>query len=389
MRQTSMPGGAGLVLSGGGARGAYQAGVLRGIADVLGDEANRAPFRVLTGISAGAINATFTAAGGAAFGTATEALWDVWRHLRMENVIRTDFGSFSGLGLRWMFNLGVSGSSGTQRHSTHLIDATPLREYLREQIDLEAIRQHVRHGVLRGVAVTATSYASGTAITFFDAASDVNPWARTARMGQRTALELQHVLASAAIPILFPPIRVGGCWYGDGGVRMTAPLSPAIHLGAERVLAIGVRYQRPDDHVRELNEGNIMRKVTLADIGGTMLNAAFLDSLEADAERMARINGTVALLTPEQKLMQQSPLHVVPLLMVRPSRDLGALVSDQLVNFPSILRHLLRGIGASDDSGGDLLSYLSFDPAYTVPLLELGRADALAQRTAIEQFFTA
>ncbi len=389
MRQTSMPGGAGLVLSGGGARGAYQAGVLRGIADVLGDEANRAPFRVLTGISAGAINATFTAAGGAAFGTATEALWDVWRHLRMENVIRTDFGSFSGLGLRWMFNLGVSGSSGTQRHSTHLIDATPLREYLREQIDLEAIRQHVRHGVLRGVAVTATSYASGTAITFFDAASDVNPWARTARMGQRTALELQHVLASAAIPILFPPIRVGGCWYGDGGVRMTAPLSPAIHLGAERVLAIGVRYQRPDDHVRELNEGNIMRKVTLADIGGTMLNAAFLDSLEADAERMARINGTVALLTPEQKLMQQSPLHVVPLLMVRPSRDLGALASDQLVNFPSILRHLLRGIGASDDSGGDLLSYLSFDPAYTVPLLELGRADALAQRTAIEQFFTA
>ncbi len=389
MRQTSMPGGAGLVLSGGGARGAYQAGVLRGIADVLGDEANRAPFRVLTGISAGAINATFTAAGGAAFGTATEALWDVWRHLRMENVIRTDFGSFSGLGLRWMFNLGVSGSSGTQRHSTHLIDATPLREYLREQIDLEAIRQHVRHGGLRGVAVTATSYASGTAITFFDAASDVNPWARTARMGQRTALELQHVLASAAIPILFPPIRVGGCWYGDGGVRMTAPLSPAIHLGAERVLAIGVRYQRPDDHVRELNEGNIMRKVTLADIGGTMLNAAFLDSLEADAERMARINGTVALLTPEQKLMQQSPLHVVPLLMVRPSRDLGALASDQLVNFPSILRHLLRGIGASDDSGGDLLSYLSFDPAYTVPLLELGRADALAQRTAIEQFFTA
>ncbi len=389
MRQTSMPGGAGLVLSGGGARGAYQAGVLRGIADVLGDEANRAPFRVLTGISAGAINATFTAAGGAAFGTATEALWDVWRHLRMENVIRTDFGSFSGLGLRWMFNLGVSGSSGTQRHSTHLIDATPLREYLREQIDLEAIRQHVRHGVLRGVAVTATSYASGTAITFFDAASDVNPWARTARMGQRTALELQHVLASAAIPILFPPIRVGGCWYGDGGVRMTAPLSPAIHLGAERVLAIGVRYQRPDDHVRELNEGNIMRKVTLADIGGTMLNAAFLDSLEADAERMARINGTVALLTPEQKRMQQSPLHVVPLLMVRPSRDLGALASDQLVNFPSILRHLLRGIGASDDSGGDLLSYLSFDPAYTVPLLELGRADALAQRTAIEQFFTA
>ena len=386
MRQSSMPGGCGLVLSGGGARGAYQAGVLRGIADVLGDEANRGPFRVLTGISAGAINATYAAAGGAAFGTATEGLWEVWRHLRMENVIRTDFGSFSSLGLRWMFNLGIGGASRKQ-NATHLIDATPLRDFLREQIDTEAIHKHVRDGVLRGVAVTATSYASGTAITFFDGAPDVQPWSRTARMGQRVVLEMPHVQASAAIPILFPPVRVGACWYGDGGVRMTAPLSPAIHLGASQVLAIGVRYQRPDDHVRELNEGNWMRNVTLADIGGTMLNATFLDSLEADAERMTRINGTVSLLTDQQKSQQKSPLHVVPLLMIRPSRDLGALAADQLANFPSILRHLLRGVGASDDSGGDLLSYLSFDPAYTVPLLELGRADALAQRSQIEAFF--
>ncbi len=387
MRQSSMPGGCGLVLSGGGARGAYQASVLRGLADVLGDEANRGPFRVLTGISAGAINATYTAASGARFGDAAAGLWDVWRNLRLENVIRTDFGSLSKLGLRWVFDLGLGGGGGAKRMATHLIDATPLRDFLREQIDAEAIRHHIHTGTLRGVAVTATSYASGTAITFFDAAPDVQPWARTARMGQRTPIELQHVLASAAIPILFPPVRVGACWYGDGGVRMTAPLSPAIHLGASSVLAIGVRYQRPDQQVRELNEGNRMPGVTLADIGGTMLNAAFLDSLEADAERMTRINGTVGLLTDEQKRHQISPLHVVPILMIRPSRDLGALASDQLANFPSFLRHLLRGIGASDDSGGDLLSYLSFDPAYTVPLLELGRADALAQRSAIEAFF--
>ncbi len=388
MRQTSMPGGHGLVLSGGGARGAYQAGVLRGIADVLGDEANRAPFRVLTGISAGAINATYAAAGGAAFGTATEGLWEVWRQLRMERVIRTDFGTLSSLGLRWMFNLGIGGGSGNKQHSTHLLDASPLRDFLREHIDAEAIRHNVRSGILRGVAVTATSYASGTAITFFDAAPDVQPWARTARMGQRTALELHHVLASAAIPILFPPVRVGGCWYGDGGVRMTAPLSPAIHLGAASVLAIGVRYQRPDEQTRELNEGNNMHNVTLADIGGTMLNAAFLDSLEADAERMTRINSTIALLNEDQKRQQATPLHVLPVLMIRPSQDLGALAAGQLANFPSFMRHLLRGIGASEDAGSDLMSYLSFDPAYTVPLLELGRADALAQRTNIEAFFT-
>lgn len=385
MRQSSMPGGAGLVLSGGGARGAYQAGVLRGIADILGDEADRGPFRVLTGISAGAINASFSAAYGSRFGEATEALWDVWRRLRMENVIRTDFGSLSGLGMRWVMNLGL-GSAASRQRATHLMDASPLQDYLREHIDTEAIRHHVRNGTLRGVAVTATSYASGTAITFFDAAPDVGPWARSARMGQRVELELPHVLASAAIPILFPPVRIGACWYGDGGVRMTSPLSPAIHLGAAKVLAIGVRYQRPDDHVRELNEGNRMREVTLADIGGTMLNAAFLDSLESDSERMARINGTIALLTEEQKRQQKSPLHVIPLLSMRPSQDLGRLAADQLPNFPTVLRHLLRGLGASDETGGDLMSYMSFDPAYTVPLLELGRADALAQRSAIEAF---
>ena len=388
MRQSSMPGGCGLVLSGGGARGAYQAGVLRGIADVLGREADRGPFRVLTGISAGAINASFLAAGGSAFGEAAAGLWEVWRQLRMDRVFRTDFGSLSGLGVRWMVNLGLGGDAAHQR-STHLLDATPLREFLRETIDVEAIRAHIQHGTLRGVAVTATSYASGTAITFFDGAPDVAPWARSARMGQRATLSLGHVLASAAIPVLFPPVRVEACWYGDGGVRMTAPLSPAIHLGAARVLAIGVRYQRPDAMTRELNEGNRMPKVTLADIAGTMLNATFLDSLEADGERMTRINHTVALLDDDQKRRQQNPLHVVPLLMIRPSQDLGQLAADQLGNFPGLLRHLLRGLGASDDTGGDLLSYLAFDPAYTLPLLELGRADANAQRAAIEAFFAA
>jgi NTE family protein len=387
MRQSSMPGGCGLVLSGGGARGAYQAGVLRGIADVLGDEANHGPFRVLTGISAGAINATYAASGGARFGDAVTDLWDVWRHLRMENVVRTDFGSLTSLAMRWMVNLGIGPRASVKQPATHLIDASPLREFLREQIDTEAIRHHVRDGTLRGVAVTATSYASGTAITFFDAAPDVQPWARSARMGQRAPLAMEHVLASAAIPVLFPPVRVGGCWYGDGGVRMTAPLSPAIHLGSARVLAVGVRYQRPDDQVRELNEGNLMPEVTLADIGGTMLNAAFLDSLESDAERMTRINHTIALLNEDQRRRQPSPLHVLPLLVIRPSMDLGKLASDQLANFPGLLRHMLKGLGASEDSGGDLLSYLSFDPAYTVPLLELGRADAHAQRSAIEAFF--
>ena len=388
MRFSSMPGGNGLVLSGGGARGAYQAGVLRGIADVLGDEAERGPFDILTGISAGAINATTLAAEGRNFRAGAEKLWDTWQHLRLENVIRTNFGSVSGMGLRWLMNLGFGGNA-TERRSTHLLDASPLQDFLRDAVDTEAIRQHIARGNLRGVAVTATSYATGTAITFYDAAADIQPWSRSARMGLPAPLTLHHILASAAIPILFPPVRINGCFYGDGGVRMTAPLSPAIHLGASRVLAIGVRYQRPDAQTRELNEGSRMDDVTLADIGGTMLNASFLDSLEADAERMTRINATVSLLTPEQRARHPLGLHRVPLLMIRPSRDLGALAADQLANFPAMMRHMLRGVGASEDAGADLLSYLAFDPAYTVPLLELGRADARAQEASIRAFFDA
>lgn len=387
MRQTSMPGGNGLVLSGGGARGAYQAGVLRGMADVLGDDAERGPFDILTGISAGAINATALAAEGRNFRRGAENLWETWRRLRMDKVIRTNFGSVSGTGLRWLVNLGFGGSGSSDRRSTHLLDASPLKDFLRDTIDTEAIRRHIANGNLRGVAVTATSYATGTAITFFDAAQDVRPWSRSARMGLPAPLTMHHILASAAIPILFPPVRIDGCFYGDGGVRMTAPLSPAIHLGARRVLAIGVRYQRPDAQTRELNEGSRMDQVTLADIGGAMLNASFLDSLEADAERMTRINATVSLLTPEQRAHQPLGLHRVPLLMIRPSRDLGQLAADQLANFPAVMRHMLRGVGASEETGADLLSYLAFDPAYTVPLLELGRADALDQADAIRAFF--
>jgi NTE family protein len=183
-------------------------------------------------------------------------------------------------------------------------------------------------------------------------------------------------------------VRIEQEWYGDGGIRLTSPLSPALHLGAERVIAIGIRYQRPDDQTRAMNEAApAMTDISVADVAGVVLNGTFLDSLEADAERMQRINQTIGLMTDEQASLHPHQLRVVPLLMLRPSQDLGRLAAEEFHRFPAMLRYMLRGLGASDEKGWDLLSYLSFDRGYTVPLLELGRADTVAQRDAILEFF--
>lgn len=382
-----MHGGAGLVLTGGGARAAYQAGVLRGIAEVLGDAAGGQPFPILTGLSAGALNAAFLAAHADDFLSATEALWDVWAHLRVEDVFRTSPGSLGALGVGWIRDLAFGGAL-RRSSSTHLLDTTPLRRFLDSIIDFDAIARNVDSGCLRGVAISATSYHTGTAISFYDAAPDVQPWARTSRLGKRARLELPHVLASAAIPILFAPVRIEDEWFGDGGIRLTSPLSPALHLGADRLIAIGIRYQRPSEVTRALNEtAPPMADISAADIAGVVLNGTFLDSLEADAERMQRINQTIGLMTDDQAALHPHRLRVVPLLMLRPSQDLGQLAAEEFHRFPAMLRYMLRGIGATDEKGWDLLSYLSFDRGYTVPLLELGRADTLLQRDAVRAFF--
>jgi NTE family protein len=202
----------------------------------------------------------------------------------------------------------------------------------------------------------------------------------------RETLTLDHVMASSAIPIFFPPVRLSGSFYGDGCIRLTAPLSPAIHLGADRVLAIGIRYFRPKGITEQLNKTIYDDKISLVNIVGVLLNAVFLDSLESDHERMERINRAVSALTPEQRAAHPDKLRVIPVLAVKPSKDLGSLASEQFERFPRALRHLLRGLGASVDTGWDLLSYLAFDSAYTRRLLELGREDALAMKDQLLAF---
>ncbi|MDB4986209.1 MAG: Patatin, partial [Myxococcaceae bacterium] len=228
-------------------------------------------------------------------------------------------------------------------------------------------------------------------------------------------LTVPHVLASSAIPMFFPPVDIDGAWFGDGCVRLSAPLSPAIHMGAQRVVAIGIRYARTPQETDALNSPtNLGRSMapplsrggprsrrsvveiagprprpTISEISGVLLNAIFLDSLDSDVERMERINATLSLLTEEQHTRMRYPLRSIPLLVLRPSRDLGSLAIEQYRRFPRTLRHLLRGIGASGESGWDLVSYLAFEPAYIERLMELGYDDTHARGREVAAFFAA
>ena len=375
----------GLVLTGGGARGAYQVGVLRGIAELLGGSLDSTPFRVLAGVSAGAINASFLATQASDFAAATEGLWQLWARLHMDGVFDTSPAALSRNGARLVAELGLGGLVRTRRVN-HLLDTKPLRRLLEQEVRADVIAEKVRRGVLHGVAVTATNYDTGAAVTFFQGPAEAAGWCRSARMAVRGDITPEHVLASAALPVFFPPVTVAGHAYGDGCIRMTAPLSPAIHLGADRILAIGIRYPRPAETTLRLQEQAAPPGPTsLADIAGVLLNAVFLDALETDLERMERINRTVALI-PEARRSEHTLRHV-PVLAIRPSQDLGRLASTRFDAFPMPVRHLLRGLGASQETGWDLLSYLAFDSAYTEALLELGRRDAHAHEAALRRFF--
>ncbi len=376
----------GLVLTGGGARAAYQAGAIRAIAELTG--ARELPFRVLAGVSAGAINAAFLAAGADDFQGAARSLWEMWRQLTPDRVYRTDTRRLASIGTSWIRDLSLGGVLGTSPLN-YLLDTSPLRAFFDEQLRVERIAGHVASGRLRGVAVTATNYFTGTAISFFDAAPEIRPWVRSTRLGRRATLQHNHVLASAAIPIFFAPVQIAGAFYGDGCVRMNAPTSPAIHLGAERVLAIGIRYFRTHDQTVLLNDGLQGDRLAVADIVGVLLNAVFLDSLDADLELLQRINLTVAHVPDERRQHLPDQLRPLPALALRPSQDLGRLASDQYDQFPAMLRYLLRGLGATGDRGWDLLSYLAFEPVYTLRLLELGYRDTLARRDEVSAFLSA
>jgi NTE family protein len=371
----------GLVLTGGGARAAYQVGVLKAIAEIVGP--GTFPFDVVAGISAGAINAVAVATGAEDLTAAANRLGATWGSLTPDRIYRTGGLKLAGIGARWLRDLSAGpllGKSGVN----YLLDPSPLRALVENEIPIGRMRRHLRAGRLRGVAVSATNYHTGSGVTFFEGATDVTPWSRSTRVGVRARIGVDHVMASAAIPVFFPPVAIGRSFYGDGCVRMHCPMSPAIHLGAERIVAVSQRHLRPPAETAEREALSKTDVLPLSEIAGVLLNAVFLDSLDTDFERLERINRTLELVPREKRAGVD--LRPVPALLLRPSQDLGKLAADEYHRFPAMLRYLLKGIGATGHAGEDLLSYLAFEPVYVKRVMDLGYADTLARRAEVEEF---
>ncbi len=386
----------GLILSGGGARAAYQVGVLQAIAQLRRSHASdtalrRNPFGVICGTSAGAVNAAALACNADHFDAAVDAVAEVWHNFSADQVYRADSLGVIRSGAQWLTMLSIGWVIARWRRARprSLLDNSPLAELLERLVPLERLPRLLTKRHLQALAVTASGYNSGEHLTFFQAAGPVDPWVRTQRVAVQAPLTHRHLLASSAIPFVFPAMelelegRTG--WYGDGSMRQTAPISPAIHLGAQRVLIIGAgRLQEPPGrHVQ--NTGY----PSLAQIAGHALSSIFLDSLATDVERLQRINRTLALL-PEEVRMGTS-LRPVDALVIAPSQRLDDIAARHQGALPAPVRALLRGAGVSgqgaDARGAALASYLLFEAPYTQELMALGRADTLARRDEVLAFF--
>lgn len=365
----------GLVLPGGGARGAYQAGALKAIAEILATETN--PFPVIMGASVGAINAVALAAKAQAFSAGVGQLVEFWRSLHPDSIYRTDLATILTTGAQWVAALTPLGTLGVV-HPRSILDSTPLRELVHDRIDFGAIARAIDAGALRAVGVTASSYDRARAITFFQGHRDILGWQRARRDGVPVSLIADHVLASSALPVLFEAVRIGKEYYGDGSLRLTAPLSPAIHCGADRILVIGARDATPPAEVpaRPGYPG-------LGTISGYLLDMVFMDNLDADIERTRRIDRTLNLLPPGEH--DKTGLRHVEVLMLQPSIDIRSIARTHQSQMPRTVRMLLRRLGIW---GNDwrMPSFLLFTPDYCGALIDLGFRDTMARRAEICRF---
>jgi NTE family protein len=384
----------GLILTGGGARAAYQVGVLAALAQLRRDAGATQgnPFPVISGTSAGAINASTLACHADDFDGAVDGLMHLWQGLHVENIYRADAFEAVRSGARWvsMLSLGWALARWTRSRPRSLLDNTPLRQLLARYLDMDRIERMLQDGHLRAMALTGSSYTSGQHVTFFQTHHHVVPWLREQRLAVQTRLGMSHLMASSAIPFIFPaePVELDGMpeWFGDGSMRQSAPISPAVHLGAERVLVIGAgRMKEPEGRRGSATDEH----PSMAQIAGHALSNIFLDALAVDVERLRRINRTLALMPHEMRLA--SALRPIELLVIAPSRRLDDLAGEHQASLPTSVRALLRAFGVAGEgkktSGSALVSYLLFEPSFVNELINLGMSDTLARRAEVQRFF--
>lgn len=373
----------GLVLSGGGARAAYQAGVLLAIGELCQEMRIDNPISYYTGLSAGAINAAFICSDPeGSFIQATKKLEGLWSHVQTEQVYISDAVSLSMGGLQWMFDLSLGGLIKKSPHRS-LLDTSPLRNFLTEHCDFSNIDKNISDGKFKALAVTAMDYHSGATVTFLQSHNSISPWRRVRRQAETTTITADHVLASAAIPILFPPVAVDTRYFGDGCVRNQSPCGPAIYLGSNRLIAIGVRkkqdtcYTPPE--VRPSDPPSVGR------MANVLLNAVMMDGMELDIERLQRINENLAKLGD----IKAPNLSVRPIdaLWISPSRELSELASKKSTELPPMIRYLLKGLGSLQDVS-EISSFLLFDSSYSKALIELGYEDGRNAKEALRKILS-
>lgn len=376
--ENSSAGQSALVLSGGGARAAYQVGVLQAIAEMLPSQ-HGSPFQIICGTSAGAINASGLAVHADSFQQGVQRLHKVWSEFHCHQVFRTDWHGVLGSAFRWLANLSMGWFNRTRPVS--LMDNSPLGDLLRSTIDLGRLPGMIDEGHLRALCITACSYTRGDSVSFFQGDNTLEDWHRARRRGRRAILSHDHLLASSAIPLVFPAVDLAGEYYGDGALRQLAPISPALHLGAQRLLIIGA-----GSNTRSSRRDSLGSYPSLAQIIGHIMSSSFIDSLEMDLERMVRINKTVGLLH-EAGHGDSSALKPVEYLMISPSADqLEELAARYAHTLPRSIRMFVRGSGMFKRAGSNLLSYLIFEGPYTRALIDLGYQEAKARSAEIRAF---
>lgn len=371
-----------LILSGGGARGAYQVGVLQAIADVLEEQKTTRPFEIISGVSAGALNAAYLTAGYHEFSLTTRKLANLWRSLSSDRVFHTDAVSLGKIGLQWMGELSFGGlTAGAPTRS--LLDTTPLGNLIDENVDFSGVQKNLVDENLKALAITALDYRTSETITFIQGDPSLPDWVKPRRRSEKVTLGREHILASSAIPILFPPIQVGHRFFGDGCVRNLTPLNPVIRMGSQKILVVGVR--RPQEFNPAL--GPTVSPVdekppSVGRVINVLLNSILLDGIETDLDRLERINSLI------DRIPENTPttLHKVDSLFICPSEDIGLLAYQMASRSPRIIRYLLKGLGPLEDAS-ELISYLLFEKEFTSRLIEMGYRDGLALREQLQDFF--
>lgn len=373
----------GLVLSGGGARGAYQVGVLKVVAEICQELKIKYPFKILNGVSAGAINAVkLAAADNGDFVHAVVELERLWSNISSEQVFRTDPGSLGKIGLKWVGKLSLGGLMGGEEGQS-LLDTAPLHDLIQSNVKFEQIEANIQNNILSGLAITAIDYRNSQSITFTQSHHSISIWEKPRKRAEKAYVRLEHILASSSIPLLFPPQKVDHRFFGDGCVRNQSPSAPAIYMGSERLFIIGVRSQGTT--LSQTKAQSQIQSPSVARVINTLLNSILLDAIEYDVERIERINQLVQAIS--DKNAQKVGLRELPFFHLTPGNDIGELAIHHAKEMPRVVRYLIKGLGPIEDAG-ELISYLLFEKEFCRGLIDMGYQDGSRKRSEITQFLT-